>query len=48
MGANTQCGHYVAHIKKADGQWALFNDAKVALSEDPPKDMGYLYFYKRL
>lgn len=47
MGANTQCGHYVAHIKKAEGKWALFNDAKVALSEDPPKDMGYLYFYKR-
>ncbi|GJP68268.1 hypothetical protein CLOP_g25002 [Closterium sp. NIES-67] len=48
MGANTQCGHYVAHIRKGpEGKWVLFNDAKVAISEDPPKDMGYLYFFRR-
>ena len=28
MGANTACGHYVAHIKK-DGRWVIFNDEKV-------------------
>ena len=28
MGRNTECGHYVAHIKK-DGRWVLFNDEKV-------------------
>jgi ubiquitin carboxyl-terminal hydrolase 5/13 len=55
MGANTACGHYVAHVRKpagggADGgapRWVLYNDAKVALSEAPPRDCGYLYLYKR-
>jgi ubiquitin carboxyl-terminal hydrolase 5/13 len=50
IGTSTNCGHYVAHIKKKLGQekqWILFNDAKVAKSEEPPFDMGYLYFYKR-
>jgi ubiquitin carboxyl-terminal hydrolase 5/13 len=47
MGSSTQTGHYVCHIKK-DGQWIMFNDAKVALSEETPKDMGYLYFYERV
>lgn len=46
MGANTQCGHYVCHIKKA-GQWVIFNDAKVAASGSPPKELGYLYFFQR-
>ncbi|MCO5567197.1 hypothetical protein L7F22_020885 [Adiantum nelumboides] len=47
MGTSTQCGHYVAHIYK-EGRWVIYNDAKVAASGDPPKDMGYLYFYQRL
>lgn len=47
MGANTACGHYVAHIKK-DGQWAIYNDEKVAVSEAPPKGLGYLYLFKRV
>jgi len=47
MGTSTQSGHYVCHIKKG-GQWVLFNDAKVARSEDPPKDMAYLYIYQRV
>jgi ubiquitin carboxyl-terminal hydrolase 5/13 len=50
IGTNTNCGHYVAHIKKKvedKDQWVLFNDSKVALSEEPPFDMGYLYVYKR-
>lgn len=46
MGANTACGHYVAHIRK-DNQWVLFNDDKVAVSRCPPKELGYLYFYRR-
>ena len=46
MGKSTLCGHYVAHIFK-DGRWVIFNDEKVALSEKPPKGMGYLYMYKR-
>ena len=39
-------GHYVAHILK-DGRWVIFNDEHVALSEHPPKDLAYLYLYKR-
>jgi len=46
MGTSTQVGHYVCHIQKENG-WAIFNDNKVAASENLPKDMGYLYFYKR-
>ena len=47
MGANTACGHYVCHIRGPDGRWALFNDEKVAASEQPPFDLGYLYLYRR-
>lgn len=46
MGANTSCGHYVAHIKK-EGQWALFNDRKVAASESTPFEHGYIYVFRR-
>jgi len=46
MGANTACGHYVAHVKK-DGRWALYNDEKVAESEHPPRDLGYMYVFRR-
>lgn len=27
-------------------RWTIFNDRKVALSEDPPFDLGYIYFYE--
>eukprot|EP01100_Stratorugosa_tubuloviscum_P005220 TRINITY_DN2361_c0_g2_i1.p1 TRINITY_DN2361_c0_g2~~TRINITY_DN2361_c0_g2_i1.p1 ORF type:complete len:865 (-),score=470.14 TRINITY_DN2361_c0_g2_i1:50-2644(-) len=47
IGSSIFSGHYVCHINK-EGQWCLFNDAKVAISQDPPKEMGYLYFFKRL
>ena len=47
MGSNANVGHYVAHIKN-DNQWVIFNDEKVAKSENPPKDLAYLYFYKRI
>lgn len=46
MGTSAQVGHYVCHIRK-DGQWVIFNDSKVALSQNPPKDLGYLYLYRR-
>lgn len=46
MGASSLVGHYVCHILK-DGQWVIFNDEKVALSVNPPKDLGYLYLYQR-
>ncbi|KAL8144321.1 hypothetical protein V2J09_017353, partial [Rumex salicifolius] len=47
IGTSTQCGHYVAHIQK-DGRWVIFNDEKVGSSVNPPKDMGYLYFFERM
>uniref|UniRef100_A0A8C5CWW1 Ubiquitin carboxyl-terminal hydrolase n=1 Tax=Gadus morhua TaxID=8049 RepID=A0A8C5CWW1_GADMO len=47
MGASTMSGHYVCHIKK-EGRWVIYNDHKVSLSERPPKDLGYIYFYRRL
>ena len=46
IGKNTGSGHYVAHIKK-DGRWVIFDDQKVALSAEPPLDLGYLYLYRR-
>jgi len=46
MGSNTACGHYVCHIKK-ENKWALFNDRKVAVSEDTPRELGYIYILKR-
>lgn len=56
IGRSTSSGHYVAHIKKvmatpADSppieQFVLFNDEKVAISQETPLGLGYLYFYRR-
>jgi ubiquitin carboxyl-terminal hydrolase 5/13 len=47
MGQSTMCGHYVCHIKK-DEKWYIFNDNKVAVSEKPPREFGYLYIYERV
>lgn len=47
MGTSTMCGHYVCHIYK-EGQWIIYNDNKVAVSERPPKELAYLYLYKRV
>ena len=46
IGNHPSSGHYVAHIRK-DNRWVIFNDETVALSEHPPKDLAYLYLYKR-
>lgn len=46
LGRTADSGHYVAHAKK-NGVWYLFNDAKVAVSAEPPKDLGFIYFYVR-
>ena len=46
IGSNTACGHYVAHVKKA-GQWYIYNDEKVAISEKLPLELGYMYLYRR-
>merc|ERR1712150_97571 len=47
IGKNTGSGHYVAHIKR-DGKWIIYNDEKVALSENPPIPHAYLYLYQRV
>ena len=46
QGRNTGCGHYVCHIKK-DGRWVIFNDEKVAVSQKPPRELAYMYLYRR-
>lgn len=46
IGSNTHSGHYVCHVKK-EGRWIIFNDRKVAISQDPPLGLGYMYLYKR-
>ena len=47
MGTSHMVGHYVCHILK-EGKWVIYNDAKVALSQNPPKGLGYLYLYQRI
>lgn len=47
MGPSTAVGHYVCHILR-DGKWVIYNDEKVALSENPPKDLGYVYLYEKI
>lgn len=47
MGMSSLVGHYVCHILK-DQQWIIFNDEKVAISQNPPKELAYLYLYERL
>ncbi|XP_063057989.1 ubiquitin carboxyl-terminal hydrolase 13 [Engraulis encrasicolus] len=47
MGESTMSGHYVCHIKK-EGRWVIYNDHRVSVSERPPKELGYIYFYRRL
>lgn len=49
IGSNTGSGHYVCHIYDDDRKlWAIYNDEKVAVSEDVPLKHGYLYFYQRV
>ena len=59
MGASTASGHYVSHILKTKAgdscassgadplSFYLFNDAKVAESQEAPVSLGYVYFYRR-
>eukprot|EP00696_Hemimastix_kukwesjijk_P000558 gnl/Hemi2/1075_TR387_c0_g1_i1.p1 gnl/Hemi2/1075_TR387_c0_g1~~gnl/Hemi2/1075_TR387_c0_g1_i1.p1 ORF type:complete len:770 (+),score=246.94 gnl/Hemi2/1075_TR387_c0_g1_i1:47-2356(+) len=47
-GTSVHCGHYVAHVRQADGTWVLFNDNKVVVYPDPPVGRGYMYFFERV
>lgn len=46
MGSSPHSGHYVTHVKK-DDRWILFNDEKVAISQNPPRQLAYLYLFQR-
>ena len=46
LGKNVSSGHYVAHVK-VKGEWAIFNDEKVARSVRPPFALGYTYVFRR-
>jgi ubiquitin carboxyl-terminal hydrolase 5/13 len=46
-GTSVHCGHYVAHVNK-NGQWALFNDNKVAAAPKPESTSdAYMVFLQR-
>lgn len=47
MGTSSQVGHYVCHIQH-NGKWVIYNDGKVAISQNPPKELGYLYLYESI
>ena len=39
---------YTPCIKDVEkGRWIIYNDNKVAVSEKPPKEFGYIYLYAR-
>lgn len=46
VGKHTSHGHYVCHMRTPSG-WVIYDDQKVAKSENPPTDLGYLYLYAR-
>lgn len=46
LGRNTDCGHYVCHIKRGD-KWYQYNDEVVAVTPSPPLAHGFIYFYQR-
>ncbi|RUS27530.1 hypothetical protein BC938DRAFT_483110 [Jimgerdemannia flammicorona] len=47
-GTSVHCGHYVAHVRKDDNQWVLFNDNKVAATPEPPIREAYMYVLERV
>eukprot|EP00928_Gymnodinium_smaydae_P035973 TRINITY_DN25229_c0_g1_i6.p2 TRINITY_DN25229_c0_g1~~TRINITY_DN25229_c0_g1_i6.p2 ORF type:complete len:1002 (-),score=315.63 TRINITY_DN25229_c0_g1_i6:85-3090(-) len=48
VGKHTSHGHYVCHARRGPGgSWVIFDDSKVAQSEAPPLDLGYVYLYRR-
>ena len=47
LGVSVHCGHYVSYIKK-NGKWILFNDSKVAETDDPVFGKGYIYVFERV
>lgn len=50
-GPSVHSGHYVAHIRTAEG-WVLFNDEKVVKADDESvkklKALAYLYVFEKV
>lgn len=46
LGPSVHCGHYVCNVRK-EGKWVYYNDAKVALTQDPPIGKGYIYIFRK-
>uniref|UniRef100_A0A0K0ECA7 Ubiquitin carboxyl-terminal hydrolase n=1 Tax=Strongyloides stercoralis TaxID=6248 RepID=A0A0K0ECA7_STRER len=47
MGTSPHSGHYVVHIRLGN-TWYIYNDEKVAISQNPPFSLGYIYMYERI
>lgn len=47
LGKSVHYGHYVTYLK-CDNKWVLFNDAKVAETNEPVLGKGYIYVFKRV
>ena len=48
IGSSAVTGHYVCHVKDSSTRsWVLFNDEKVAKSNQPPFPFASSYFYTR-
>lgn len=49
LGSSVKAGHYVCHLRQAgsSNEWVYFNDAKVALTKDPPIGKGYMYVFRK-
>ena len=47
LGVSPHSGHYVSHILKPP-HWIYYNDNKVASTDSPPTEKGYLYFFLRV
>lgn len=50
-GPSVHSGHYIAHIRFADG-WVMFNDEKVVRADEESvkelKQLAYLYVFERV
>ena len=46
LGASIHVGHYVCHIRKGE-DWVYFNDAKVAITPEPPFGKGFIYVFSK-
>ena len=57
LGGSVHAGHYVCHVLKTIDEslgdagekgWVYFNDAKVAVTTEPPIGKGYMYFFNKV